>query len=287
MNTPLYVAGLVAYDGTDYHGFQIQQKDITIQSELEAALFRATKQQVRVSGSGRTDAGVHASGQVLAVTVPWQHSVWQLQNAWNAHLPPSIAVRQLTLAPSDFHPRFSAQRRTYRYTVYDADGATDVEVLDANQAKLSLGKTLPLTDRFALYVPCILDLKAMQDAAMELVGEYDFASFGQPPQGDNTVRTVYEASWKVVTTDLPSLHAYPGRKLVFTVTANAFLRQMVRNFVGSLLAVGKKQWGPKAVKACLEACDRHCCAPPAPPQGLVLEQVLYPSHLDPWSQHER
>lgn len=287
MNTPLYVAGLVAYDGTDYHGFQIQQKDITIQSELEAALFRATKQQIRVTGSGRTDAGVHASGQVIAATVPWSHSVQQLQNAWNAHLPPTIALRQLVLAPSDFHPRFSAQRRTYRYTVYDAGGVGLAEACDFDKVKLLLGKSLPLTDRFALYVPHVLDVRAMQDAAKELVGEYDFASFGQPPQGDNTVRTVYEASWKVVTTGLPLLHPYPGRQLVFTVTANAFLRQMVRNFVGSLLAVGKQQWGPNAVKACIEACDRSWCAPPAPPQGLVLEHVVYPSDLDPWQKYEQ
>lgn len=282
MNTPLYVAGLVAYDGTDYHGFQIQQKDVTVQSELEAALWRVTRQQLRVSGSGRTDAGVHASGQVVAVTVPWQHSVQQLQNAWNAYLPPTIVVRQLAPAASDFHPRFSAQRRTYRYTVYDGGGDGFATADESNKIKLSLGKSLPLVDRFSLYVPYVLDLAAMQAAAAMLIGEHDFASFGQPPQGENTVRTVYDASWQVVTNDLPRLHAKQARQLVFTVTANAFLRQMVRNFVGSLLAVGKRQWAPSAVKACMDACDRSYCAPPAPPQGLMLEHVVYPSHLDPW-----
>jgi tRNA pseudouridine38-40 synthase len=120
----------------------------------------------------------------------------------------------------------------------------------------------------------------MQKAAADLVGSHDFATFGQPPQGEGTVRAVYAAEWQVVKDDLAPLGDYPGRRLVFTITANAFLRQMVRNIVGSLLAVGRGEWAPGEVKNALEACNRRRSAPPAPPQGLVLEKVTYPVELD-------
>jgi tRNA pseudouridine38-40 synthase len=232
--------------------------------------------QSRVIGSGRTDTGVHASGQVVAVAVNWRHSVEDLQNAWNAHLPDSITVRQLVSATTDFHPRFSAEKRTYRYTVYDSGNRQQ----PFGQARIP--KVSPLVERFALYVPLSLNVVAMQEAAACLVGEHDFATFGQPPQGENTVRIVHEATWQIVETTLSALNDYPGRKLVFTVTANAFLRQMVRNFVGTLLMVGKQQWQPDMVTALIQARNRGRCAPPAPPQGLVLEHVTYPTVVDPW-----
>jgi tRNA pseudouridine38-40 synthase len=125
-----------------------------------------------------------------------------------------------------------------------------------------------------------LDIAAMQAAAVGLVGSHDFATFGQPPQGEGTVRNVYTAEWQAVTEDLPPLGDYPGRRLVFTITANAFLRQMVRSIVGSLLAVGRGEWSIADLQEALTACDRNRSAPPAPPQGLVLEKVTYPGDLD-------
>lgn len=272
----MYVAGLVAYDGTDFHGFQLQREEPTVQGALEAALVACTGVQIRVTGSGRTDAGVHATGQVVSAQVQWKHSVQNLQNAWNAYLPSSIAVRQLIEAQPAFHPRFSAEKRTYRYTIYDSGNYVGSSIQ-------RMPKSSPLVDRFALYVPHPLDVEAMQAAATALVGEHDFATFGQPPQGENTVRTVHEATWQIVETNLPSLHDYPGRRLTFTVTANAFLRQMVRNFVGTLLMVGKGQWCPSVVETLIRVCDRSRCAPPAPPQGLILEYVTYPAAVDPWN----
>lgn len=270
----IHVCGLVAYDGTDYHGFQFQLGVPTIQGTLETALQRLTGTQVRVIGSGRTDSGVHARGQVIAMHVPWRHSVQSLQRALNANLPPTVAVRRLQLAPAGFHPRFSALSRTYRYTLYDCAFVDDEAAPPVS----------PLTDRFALYVPHVLDLSAMQQGASHFVGEHDFATFGQPPQGENTIRRLFMAEWQVVQTTLAPLSAYPGRCLVFTVCGNAFLRHMVRNLVGVSLAVGRGEWQPDDVKAVLEARERRRCTPPAPARGLVLESVSYGADLNLWTK---
>ena len=264
----LTVCGVVTYDGTDYHGFQYQVGVPTIQGELENALHRFSQPLGRVAGAGRTDAGVHACGQVVSVQLNWRHSLEKLQSAWNAHLPPSITVRGVKVAPAGFHPRFSALHRTYCYSVIEGNRAT-------------LGRS-PLTDRFALYVTQKLDLEAMQAAAALMVGEHDFATFGHATHGESTVRRLISADWQVVTESLPCLEDEPTRRLVFTVTANGFLRNMVRCFVGTFLAVGRGEWSLTAVADALAARDRSRSAPPAPPQGLLLVQVVYPDHLDPW-----
>ncbi len=269
----LKVCGVVAYDGTDYHGFQVQRGVPTIQGRLEDALRRFCEPKGRIAGAGRTDAGVHASGQVVAVELVWRHSLQNLQRAWNAHLPPSIAVRGLKVAPAGFHPRFSAERRTYRYTVIEG-------------SRSMLGRS-PLTDRYALYVSQALDIEAMQAAAALMVGEHDFATFGQATQGNSTVRRVFEAKWQIVTESLPSLEDEPTRRFVLTITANGFLRNMVRCLVGTFLAVGRAEWSLAAVADALSARDRSRSAPPAPPQGLVLTQVVYPDHFDLWTQRQR
>jgi tRNA pseudouridine38-40 synthase len=263
----IYVCGLTVYDGTAYHGFQYQLGVPTIQGELESALRTLTNTDVRVVGSGRTDKGVHARGQVITARLPWRHSVEALQRAWNVHLPADIVVRKLQLAPVGFHARFSATSRTYRYTIYVSDGVR------------SEPRRSPLTDRFALLVNQPLDVAAMNQAASLLVGEHDFATFGQPPEGEVTVRQVLAAYWQVVQSDLPVFASQPGRFLVFTVQANAFLYQMVRNIVGTLLEVGSEQRTSEDVAAALAACDRRRSAPPIPPCGLVLEQVEYPAHF--------
>jgi tRNA pseudouridine38-40 synthase len=265
----LNVCGLVAYDGTDFHGFQVQPGVPTIQGVLEESLARFCSPISRVAGAGRTDAGVHASGQVIMVRLPWRHSLLDLQNAWNVRLPPAITVRNLTQAPDGFHPRFSALQRTYRYHVIEGDSST-------------LGRS-PLTDRFALYVQQPLAVEKMQAVAAMMVGEHDFATFGQPTKGESTVRRLFSAQWQVVTESLPSLDDRPERRLVFTVAANGFLRNMVRALVGTFLAVGRGEWTLDNVADALAARQRSHSAPPAPPHGLILEQVVYPDHLDPWS----
>ena len=270
-----YVSALVAYDGSAYHGFQYQANAASIQCELEAALDKVAERVGRIAGAGRTDAGVHASGQVLAVHVEWRHDLAALQRAWNVHLPDDITVRRLHVVPEEFHPRYSALSRTYRYTVRqgsDDQGRGE----DVSRAP----RRSPLTDRFALYEVRPLQVAAMQEAAQVLVDSHDFATFGQPPQGEGTQRTVYAADWQVVRDDLPALGDYPGQRLVFTVTANAFLRQMVRSMVATLLAVGRGEWSVEDVAQALAARKRSRSAPPAPPHGLVLEKVTYPAALD-------
>jgi tRNA pseudouridine38-40 synthase len=265
-----YVSALVAYDGTDYSGFQYQANAPSIQCELERALDKVAGARGRVAGAGRTDAGVHANGQVIATRLNWGDSLDALQRAWNVNLPAAIRVRQVREAPEGFHPRFSAISRTYRYTVRHYAGE------DARVAP----KLSPLTDRFALFEVRPLDVTAMQKAAQHLLGDHDFATFGQPPQGESTVRRMVQAEWQAVEETLPMLAEYPGRRLVFTITANAFLRHMVRSLVGTLLAVGRGEWSPAEVAMALAARDRNRSAPPAPPQGLVLEKVTYPAELD-------
>ncbi|HRJ42239.1 MAG: tRNA pseudouridine(38-40) synthase TruA [Caldilineaceae bacterium] len=258
------VCALVAYDGTDFSGFQVQANaPHTIQGALEEGLGKLTGQANRVHGSGRTDAGVHAHGQVIAVTVEWKHSLFALCQAWNRFLPEAIVIRKIVEAPSGFHPRFSATLRTYRYTVYHPAG-------DA----LENVQRFPLLARFAWVEKQRLDVEEMNRAARLLIGEHDFATFGLPTQGDSTVRRIEELKWTaedgVVRLDMPHL-----QRLILTVTANGFLRRMARNLTGTLLAVGRGQWQMEDVASALAAQDRSRSAPPVVPNGLVLERVTY------------
>ena len=269
----LKVAGLIAYDGTDFSGFQVQQGPPTVQGALEEALGDVTGAQCRVSGAGRTDTGVHARGQVIAVEAPWRHSPEALRQAWNQRLPASILIRCLTEAPPGFHPRFSAAERTYRYTTW----------APANEGVGA--KRFPLVDRFALVLPRRPDLEAMNCAARLLIGTHDFATFGQAPQGENTVRRIVSLFWERVEESLPALDPNPSERLVLTVTANAFLRRMARNLAGSLLAVGLGRWQSDELAAALNAKDRSRSAQPLPPNGLVLERVQYAEYPDLFSVH--
>ncbi len=160
----------VEYDGTDFSGFQIQARGRTVQGELEKAIERITQKQVRVLGAGRTDAGVHATGQVIAFDVSWRHTDQELHRALNAVLPVDIAIRHLTASYPTFHPRFDAIWRQYRYTI------------------LNRPIRSPLWDRNAYHVTQPLDVEAMGEASQSLVGSHDFAAFGKPTQGESTVR---------------------------------------------------------------------------------------------------
>jgi tRNA pseudouridine38-40 synthase len=242
----------IEYDGTDFHGFQIQARGRTVQGELEKAIERITQTQVRVLGAGRTDAGVHAVGQVIAFDVYWRHSAQALHRALNAVLPRDVAVSDLTTTHSTFHPRFDAKCRRYRYTVI-------------NQPIRS-----PLWSRGAHHVPEPLNMGAMREASQALVGSHDFTAFGKPTQGDSTVRYVTQAEWF-----LENWRDSRAKLFIFEITANAFLYRMVRNVVGTLLRVGRRELTPDEFIAIMEAGDRATAGPPAPPCGLCLVKVEY------------
>ena len=239
----------VEYDGTDYYGFQIQADKPTVQGAIEESLAQTVKEAVRIAGAGRTDSGVHARGQVIGFCVAWQHSLGDLQRALNARLPRDIVIRELEHAQEDFHPRFSARSRVYRYTVL-------------NQPLRS-----PLARRFAHQLTEPLNLSAMNGAASLLLGRHDFATFGNPPQQDgSTVREVMQAVWTQV-----------GDCFCFSIEANGFLRRMVRTMVSALLVVGQGRMAKEGIAALLAARDRSQSLPPAPACGLCLMQVKYRS----------
>jgi tRNA pseudouridine38-40 synthase len=241
-----YVRATVAYDGTDFLGFQWQAQGRTVQAVLETALEQVSQAPTRVVGSGRTDTGVHAAGQVIGFWTAWRHSFADLQRALNAVLPGDIAVMAIDPADPAWHPRFSAIRRYYRYTVL-------------NQPWRS-----PLDRRYAHLVTQPLNLEAMQTAAGLLVGVHDFASFGQPTQGDSTVRAIFSAEWQ-----------RDGSRLYFDVIGSGFLRGMVRCLMGTLLQVGLGLWASDRVAGLLAAQNRALAPPPAPACGLCLMQVDY------------
>jgi tRNA pseudouridine38-40 synthase len=241
-----YLRAMVAYDGTDFHGFQVQVGVRTVQGTLEHALTAITQGFARVIGAGRTDSGVHALGQVVAFGTRWSRPVSDLHRAWNAVLPDDVAVLSLTEAAEGFHPRFDAKSRTYRYTIWNHPIRN------------------PLLRRTTLWVPQPLDLESMIDASSQLLGEHDFATFGSAPQGNNTVRQVIRATW-----------TREGDRLCLAIEANAFLYRMVRSIVGTLLQVGMGRLSESRFVALLAAPDRSQAGPTVPANGLCLMAVHY------------
>lgn len=245
---------VVAYDGTHFFGFQRQAGDTpTVQGALEAALERVTRQPVSVTGAGRTDSGVHASGQVIAFDAAWGHPTGALLRALNANLPDTVALQTLAEAAADFHPRYDARSRTYDYTLYAAPVRQ------------------PFLNNLAWHVSTRpLDLAVMQQGAALLLGTRDFATFGQPPQGDNTVRTVLRSEIALV--DTPDL---VQQTLYYTIEAEAFLYRMVRRIVGALARLGRRQITLDAFAAALHAADGTWPNQTAPACGLCLTKVMY------------
>jgi tRNA pseudouridine38-40 synthase len=242
----LYLRATLAYDGTDFLGFQLQAGGRTVQGVLEASITKVTQSRTRVIGSGRTDTGVHAQGQVVAFRVAWRHTLADLQRALNAVLPADVVVLDLASAASGWHPRFSAVRRHYRYSVLNGPLRS------------------PLERRYVHQVVQPLDLRALQAAAGLVVGEHDFATLGQATQGESTVRAIYRAEWH-----------QEGARFTFDVVGNAFLRGMVRRMVGCMLQVGMGFWSPERIAEVMTARDRSLSAPPAPACGLCLMCVDY------------
>jgi len=237
----------LAYDGTDYVGWQRQAAGTSIQGLLEDALREFGDGEIAASGAGRTDAGVHALAQVasfsLARTVPTDAMV----RALNAKLPEAVRVTAACEVPASFHARFEARAKTYRYRIWNGD------VLP------------PFERRYAWHVPGALDVDAMQRAAALIAGEHDFAAF-QSAGSDvaTTVRTVFASAL-----------ASEGSLLLYEATADGFLRHMVRAIVGSLVDIGRGRQHPDWIARVLDSRDRSAAGRTAPACGLFLVRVDY------------
>ncbi len=236
----------VAYDGSEFHGFARQPDVRTVQGEIEAALETILRVPVLTVGAGRTDAGVHARGQVVSFTVDDPVEVERLGRSLNRMLRPEIAVIAVGEAPDGFDARFSARSRVYRYQVL----ATPVHD--------------PLRRHHSWHVPEPLDVDAMERAAVGFLGEHDFASFCRAAPGRSTVRTVLQSRWEV-----------DGDLMVYEVEAHAFCHQMVRSIVGFCVDAGRGRVDPGSVADVLASRDRAAARPIAPPQGLILWEVRY------------
>jgi tRNA pseudouridine38-40 synthase len=240
---------IIAYDGTAFQGFQRQAGDRrTVQGVFEQALRKLGWQERSITAAGRTDAGVHARGQVVAFELAWRHAPQQLTQALNANLPPDIAVWWTAEAAPKFHPRFDAVRRRYRYTLITAPVRH------------------PLRERYAWRIWPEPDVTAMEIFAGELMGRHDFAAFGRASiPGGETVRNVFRAEW------------ISGEgSLCFKIEANAFLYHMVRKLVAAMVKVGSRSIGPQDVLECLNNPQARWEGAIAPACGLCLEEVTYP-----------
>lgn len=245
---------IVAYDGTDFQGFQRQAEPRrTVQAVLETALHRLGWQGSSLLAAGRTDAGVHARGQVIGFDLDWPHALELLGLALNAHLPRDVSVRDVTLAEATFHPRFSAQRRVYSYALLQAP-ARD-----------------PLRERYAWRVWPALDLGRMAGCAKALIGAHDFGAFGRAPiPGGHTRRRVFRCDWS------------PQDDLVLLeIEADAFLYRMVRRAVAVMVEVGAGRMPVERVGELLGRPHQAWMGKIAPARGLCLESVVYDSTAQP------
>jgi tRNA pseudouridine38-40 synthase len=243
-SAPVRYMARVEYDGTDFAGFQYQPEHRTVQGELEAALARVTGgSRVRVEGAGRTDAGVHAFGQVIAFTDPMGRTAEELTRMLNALLPPDVSLREMRRVTAGFSPRRAARYREYRYTIWN-------------------GPRSPLHERFALGVRDQLDIAAMERAGSALVGRHDFSPFGAAHR--QPVRTV---DWVRV--------RRAGSLVTIDVAADAFLRSMVRRIVAVLLEVGHGRLKEEAVAEALASGRQPLNGATAPAKGLCLRRVAF------------
>jgi tRNA pseudouridine38-40 synthase len=235
------------YDGSNYSGWQLQPRHDSIQARIEAALERIFAAPVRVFGSGRTDAGVHARGQVASITIPRPFDAGELQRALNSLLPPDIVVRDLAPASDGFDPRHDARSRVYEYRVLNRKVASAFEY------------------RYSWLVRDELDLAAMNSSAQVFVGEHDFAAFRSlGTEVKTTVRRVIASEWR-----------RDGDLLVYVIEANSFLRHMVRAMVAAMVDAGRGRLDARKIAIILEGRDRHAAPANAPPGGLYLVEVRY------------
>jgi tRNA pseudouridine38-40 synthase len=253
---------LVAYDGAAFRGFALQPQVPTVAGALRQAIGRTARMPHPpvLTCAGRTDAGVHARGQVVHVDLPpIRYDGVELARALNRQLSPSVVVLDATEVSGEFDARRSATGRTYRYLVWNAP-APD-----------------PLLDPVVWHIRDPLDVRAMGAASDVLLGSHDFRSFCRRTPGsgphDPIVRRVRRARWSIV--DGPEMAIGPGRLLRFEIEADSFCHQMVRSLVGSLVEVGRGRANAATLMDRLRASSRHRAADPAPPQGLCLVSVEY------------
>jgi tRNA pseudouridine38-40 synthase len=241
----------LAYDGTDFAGWQVQPDSPSIQGTLASAIGRVSGEKVLPQGSGRTDAGVHALAQVATVHTESVIPAGNFVVALNDILPASIRVLAAEEVSPDFHPRKSARAKTYRYRIY-------------REAICP-----PLLARYVWHYPYPLDENAMREAAPLVEGEHDFTSFAavdpeRGREGISNVRRIFSSGWR-----------RESSELIYEVRGNGFLHHMVRNLVGTFLLAGKGTLKPVDVATILKACDRSAAGATAPPSGLYLVNVEY------------
>lgn len=242
---------ILAYDGTAFNGMQRQAHARTVQGEVEDALTKIGWKGRSILAAGRTDSGVHASGQVIAFDLDWGHTPEDLLNALNASLPEDVAAQAVREADPAFHPRYQALSRTYRYQLFCQPQRN------------------PLRERYAWRVWPQLGYERITAGAGELVGAHDFCAFGSPPQeGGPTQRLVEAAVWEQA-----------GDAFVFEITANAFLYHMVRRIVILLVEVGHGRQSPNVIGKYLNGQIPGMVQGLAPPHGLSLAQVIYPLQI--------
>ncbi len=256
------LALIVAYDGTDFHGFAESNDVVTVMGVLRSTLEQILQTDLDLTAAGRTDAGVHGWGQVVTGRFPAGIDLVRMQRSVNKMCSPHVAIRSARWAEDDFDARFSATSRSYRYDVWNDPQPN------------------PLLARTSWHVPHDLDLDAMNIAGEHLVGQHDFASFCRRPRvvegfpEKSLVRIVQVARWDRVAREA-SLAESPDALLRFEIAASSFCHQMVRSIVGTLVEVGRGRRTPTSILETLVAEDRACAGPVAPPTGLVLWHVGY------------
>jgi tRNA pseudouridine38-40 synthase len=244
---------IIQYDGTELHGWQIQAGERTVQGELTRVLSLLEGSDVQVHGSGRTDAGVHAEAQVANVHLTKEFRPEKLRAAINGNLRSDIRVTNVECVSDDFHARFSAKGKTYRYRVI-------------NGPVLS-----PFWNRFAIHEARELNLEAMNEGAAFFIGTHDFSAFASiNSDSEDKVRSI--TKFEITAEIDDKAHA---RLLTFTVTGEGFLRYMVRSMVGTLMAVGRGEMDSVTIRTALTNRDRSLAGATAPPQGLSLIEVFY------------
>lgn len=243
----------IQYDGTDFHGWQVQENDRTIQGELERVIGALEDAPVKVVGSGRTDSGVHAEGQVANVRLNRPFTPDKLRSAINGNLWRDIRIMNVEKASDDFHARFSAKNKTYVYRIINAPVMS------------------PFWRRFAHHEPRPLNIAAMTEASRMLLGEHDWTAFASAhTDGESRVRTVTDCSIESI------WDARANSTLIeFRISANGFLRYMVRSIMGTILEVGRGEKDFDTIQTAMVGGDRSLAGKTAPAQGLTLLKVVY------------